>query len=61
MVLSKEGTLYHRKDGKFMLYIPIDLARDSQFPFKELEKGKNLKVMIFINTAQGLLIVSMRE
>jgi len=61
MVLSKEGTLFHRKDGKWILYIPTDLARDSQFPFSKLERGNKQKVMVFINTTQGLLIVTVRE
>jgi len=58
MVLSKEGTLFHRKDGKWILYIPTDLARDSQFPFNKLARGQKQKVMVFVNTAQGLLIVT---
>jgi len=58
MVLSKEGTMYHRRDGKWIIYIPTDLARDSQFPFNKLEKGNKQKVMVFVNTAQGLLIVT---
>jgi len=58
MVLSKEGTLFHRKDGKWLLYIPTDLVRDSQFPFSKLMKGEKLKVTIHVNTVQGLLIVT---
>jgi len=34
IVLEGDGTLFKRKDGKYLLYIPIDIATDSQFPFK---------------------------
>jgi len=61
MVLSKEGTLYRRKNGIMLLYIPVELTRDSQFPFSRLEKGNSQKVMIHVNTAQRLLIVTLVE
>ncbi len=28
------GRLFRRKDGKFLIYVPKDLAEDSMFPFK---------------------------
>jgi len=61
MVLSKEGTLFHRKDGKWILYIPTDLVRDSQFPFSDLKRGEKLKVAINVNTVQKILIVTPTE
>ena len=35
MVSEGKGRLFRRKDGKFLIYIPKDLAEDSMFPFKE--------------------------
>jgi len=61
MVLSKEGTLYHRKDGKYFLYIPTDMTKDSQFPFQNIKKGETQKVMIHVSTVQGILIVTKVE
>ena len=61
MVLSKEGTLYRHKQGQLLLYIPADMANDSQFPFGKLEKGSSQKVMIHVSTHQGLLIVGKVE
>jgi hypothetical protein len=29
-----KGRLFRRKDGKYLVYIPLALAIDSQFPFK---------------------------
>lgn len=29
-----KGRLFRRKDGKYLVYIPVALATDSQFPFK---------------------------
>ena len=33
MVSEARGRLFRRKDGKYLLYIPKDLAEDSMFPF----------------------------
>ena len=33
MVSEAKGRLFRRKDGKYLLYIPVDLAEDSMFPF----------------------------
>jgi hypothetical protein len=35
MVSDKRGRLFRRKDGKYLIYIPKDLAEDSMFPFKD--------------------------
>jgi hypothetical protein len=40
MVNEGKGRLFRRKDGKYLLYIPVDLAEDSMFPFKEYTKTK---------------------
>ena len=34
MVSEGKGRLFKRKDGKYLLYLPKDLAEDSMFPFK---------------------------
>ena len=34
MVNVGKGNLFRRKDGKYLIYLPVDLATDSQFPFK---------------------------
>ena len=34
MVSSGRGRLFKRKDGKYLIYLPKDLAEDSMFPFK---------------------------
>ena len=34
MVNEGRGRLYRRKDGKYLIYVPKDLAEDSMFPFK---------------------------
>jgi hypothetical protein len=34
MVNEGRGRLFKRKDGKFLIYLPKDLAEDSMFPFK---------------------------
>jgi len=34
MVSDGRGRLFRRKDGKYLVYLPKDLAEDSMFPFK---------------------------
>ena len=34
MVNEGRGCLFRRKDGKYLIYVPKDLADDSMFPFK---------------------------
>jgi len=34
MVNVGKGRLFRRADGKYLIYLPVDLATDSQFPFK---------------------------
>jgi len=34
MVTEGRGRLFRRKDGKYLIYVPLDLAEDSMFPFK---------------------------
>ena len=29
-----KANLFRRKDGKYLIYLPKDLADDSQYPFK---------------------------
>lgn len=35
MVSDGRGRLFRRKDGKYLIYLPMDLAEDSMFPFKD--------------------------
>lgn len=40
MVNEGKGRLFRRKDGKYLLYIPKNLAVDSMFPFKVTSSEK---------------------
>ena len=33
MVSEAKGRLFRRKDDKYLIYLPTDLATDSMFPF----------------------------
>ena len=37
MVSEGRGRLFRRKDGKYLIYLPKDLAEDSMFPIKEAD------------------------
>jgi hypothetical protein len=34
MVSEGRARLFRRKDGKYLIYVPKDLAEDSMFPFQ---------------------------
>jgi len=44
MVSEGRGRLFRRKDGKYLIYLPKDLAEDSMFPFKGADS-------IFVNVS----------
>ncbi len=37
MVSEGKGRLFRRRDGKYLIYLPKDLAEDSMFPFKVVD------------------------
>ncbi|MCK4364890.1 MAG: hypothetical protein KAW45_02455 [Thermoplasmatales archaeon] len=40
MVLERLGRFWEHTKGKLILYIPADIYKDSQFPFKPKEQVK---------------------
>jgi len=40
VVSEGKGRLFKRKDGKYLIYVPVDLAEDSMFPFKDYKPTK---------------------
>jgi hypothetical protein len=40
MVSQARGRLFRRKDGKYLIYVPLYLAEDSMFPFKDFGRGR---------------------
>ena len=32
--------MFRRKDGKYLVYLPVYLAEDSMFPFKDFGRGR---------------------
>ena len=54
MVNEAKGRFCRRKDGKYLLYVPKDLAEDSMFPFKE---NPSVKVKIGFKIGGDTLLV----
>jgi len=48
---TKQKEDYRRKDGKYLMYIPKDLAEDSMFPIKATPA--NPKVIVKISFKAG--------
>jgi len=46
MVHEGRGRLFRRKDGKFLIYLPKDLAEDSMFPFKVTDVTNSIFVKV---------------
>lgn len=54
MVTEGRGRLFRRKDGKYLVYVPKDLAEDSMFPFKE---GSSILVKISFKIGGDKVVV----
>ena len=60
MVSECRGRLFRRKDGKYLIYLPKDLAEDSMFPFKGAD-SIFVKVSFKPGGAQKLLVNKWEE
>jgi len=54
--------LFRRKDGKYLIYLPVYLAEDSMFPFKDFSSGKrggsdSIDVKVGFNIGDDKIIV----
>jgi hypothetical protein len=54
MVSEGKGRLFRRKDGKYLLYVPLDLAEDSMFPFKT---KSSIKLKVSFKIGDDKLII----
>jgi len=65
MVSEGRGRLFRRSDGKFLIYLPKDMAEDSAFPFKDWESssrsalGAHIRVKVSFdpNSQEKLLVI----
>jgi hypothetical protein len=59
------GNLFKRKDGKYLIYIPLDLAEDSMFPFRNYERTKrgtdSIRLRVSFKIGDNKLIVEKWE
>jgi len=60
LVSSGKGRIFRRKDGKYLIYLPKDLAEDSMFPFRT-ETSVRVKVSFKIGGEQKLIISTWSE
>jgi len=54
MVSEGRARLFRRKDGKYLIYVPLDLAEDSMFPFKT---QSSIELKISFKTGENKLIL----
>ncbi|MDH5459483.1 MAG: hypothetical protein OEW71_00400 [Candidatus Bathyarchaeota archaeon] len=62
MVSEGRGRLFRRKDGKYLIYLPVYFAEDSMFPFKDFSSGKrggsdSIDVKVSFKIGEDKLIV----
>lgn len=55
MVNEGRGRLFRRKDGKYLIYVPKDLAEDSMFPFKT---NSSIKLKVSFKLGEDKLTIS---
>ena len=54
MVSEGKGRLFRRKDGKYLIYLPKDLAEDTMFPYKGADF---VFVKVSFKTGENKLII----
>jgi hypothetical protein len=54
MVNVGRANLFRRKDGKYLIYLPKDLADDSMFPFRT---ETSVKVKVSFKSGEEKLII----
>jgi len=54
MVKEGKARLFKRKDGKYLIYVPLDLAEDSMFPFNG---APSIKVKVSFRLGDDKLVV----
>ena len=60
MVSEGKGRLFKRKDNKVLLYIPLDLAEDSNFPWPGLD-SEHVKVSFIPGMPRRLVVEPWKE
>jgi hypothetical protein len=60
MVSDGRGRLFRRKDGKYLIYLPKDLAEDSMFPFKGADSIL-VKVSFKVGETNKMLVEKWKE
>jgi hypothetical protein len=54
MVSEGKGRLFRRKDGKYLIYLPKDLAEDTMFPYKGAD---SVFVKVSFRMGNGKLVI----
>jgi hypothetical protein len=54
MVSEGKGRLFRRKDGKYLIYVPKDLAEDTMFPYKGTD---SVFVKVSFKTGEDRLLI----
>jgi len=53
-----KGRLFRRADGKYLIYLPLDLATDSMFPFRT---ESSVRVKVSFKVGDKKLIIEQLE
>jgi hypothetical protein len=58
MVNEGRGRLFKRSDDKYLVYLPVDLAEDSMFPFKNWQEdqrtGEKNSIRVKVSFKRGV-------
>ena len=57
MASVAKGRFFRRRDGKYLLYIPKDLAEDSMFPIKATPAKPKVRIKISFKAGDRKLTV----
>jgi hypothetical protein len=62
MASKGKGTIFRRKDGKYLLYLPLDVVEDTGFPFRPTNEtsrrgGEAIPVQISFRIGERKVII----
>lgn len=65
MVTEGKCRLFKRKDGKYLIYIPLALCTDSMFPFKvkpnEENESHSIELHAWFDIGKNRLIIEKKQ
>lgn len=61
MAATGKARLFRRPDGKYLIYLPVDVAEDSQFPYHLTHENASVELTVTFDTKARKIILEERK